>query len=96
MIVSTWFDYSTIFINLLMGMIFVLISVYLHYKTKNTLSIMCGVSLLKLHDSEDLLTCLNKFIVTEIIFNALSLMVSMILLSAVISRIFREGESVFG
>ena len=84
------------YINIIMGIIFWLISFYLYYKTKNTLSIVNEINYFKLHSNANSFESLNKFIITEMIFNILSLFISIMLLSAVISRIWGEGQPVFG
>jgi len=84
------------YINIIMGMIFGLISIYLYYKTKNTLSIINEITHVKSHSNANSFKGLNNFIFTEMIFNILSLVISIILLSGVISRIWGEGKPIFG
>ena len=89
-------SYSGMYINIIIGIIFVLISFYLCFKTKNTLSILNEINNVKLHSNANSFKSLNNFIITEIIFNILSLAISIILLSGVITRIWGEGKPIFG
>ncbi len=81
-----------LFINIIMGIIFMLISLYIYLKVKNVIRII--------NHSEDLTTknkaIYNRFIFIEITFTFISITVGSIALSGIASRVFGEGLAVFG
>ena len=81
-----------LFINMIMGIIFMLIGLYIYLKVKNVIRII--------DYSEDLATknktIYNRFIFIEIIFTFISIVVGLIALSGIASRVFGEGLAVFG
>lgn len=77
-------------INLLVGTLFILLGLYFYFKEKflsEFLKKTCESELGKLY---------KKVILGEVIFIMVTLLVGVIILSAVSSRVFGEGFAVFG
>lgn len=89
-------SYIGMYINIIIGIIFGLISFYLFYKAKTTICIINEMNYLNSRSNYNSFKSLNKFIITEVIFNILSILVSIVFLSGMISRIWGEGQPVFG
>lgn len=76
-------------VNLIAGTIFILSGLYFHFKEKNLSQLLkktCKGEQNKLH---------KKVILGEIIFIMVVLLLGITILSAVTSRVFREGFAVF-
>lgn len=87
-LVGVYYDHSVLFINLIMAIIFMLITYYLYLKANNSLS------LLSLRSKKE--KNWRIFYSLEIIFFICSNLVGLLLLSGTISRVFYEKMAVFG
>jgi len=84
-------------ITITIGSIFVFMDLYLCLKAKYVVSILKEINKMNLNNHHsNLFQKTNKFILAEIIFNFLSILVAVLLLMGVIHRIWQEGMSVFG
>lgn len=83
-------DLGMAFINVVMGLIFYVITYYLYLKKKN------GSSLFLLIDDPAKKEVLSRFLNLELIFYALASLVGLAILSGTISRVFFEKFAVFG
>lgn len=94
-IYSTFLDKLIMFVNILMGFVFLFIGLYLYKKTKNTICLIDEILEFK-NEHKNSFGSINKFLRTELIFNIVNILFSMILLSGTISRVFYESKAVFG
>ncbi len=86
---------SGLYINLIMGILFITIGYYLYSRAKSVIELM--VSIENLSSGEQVfLNAIARFLLFEKIFIFISLLLGIILLSAAILRVFWENLAIFG
>ncbi|MGQ7869713.1 hypothetical protein [Sunxiuqinia sp. sy24] len=84
-----------LYINLIMGVLFTTIGYYLYAKAKSTIKLIDNIKKLN-NEKQVTLNSIAQFLLFEKLFIVISLLFGIILLSAVISRVFGENLPVFG
>ena len=86
-----------LYINIIIGCLFLLIAGYLHNKAKNTIALAKTIETLERDTSDrSIETLIKRFILLETIFTVLSILFGVLLLTGAITRVFGEQVPVFG
>lgn len=91
--IGSLFNSATgIFINITVGMMFILTSYFLYLKSKNFLKLINDID----QFNDNSAVKYQKVLFFELVFSVIVSFIGLISLSAVISRVFAEGLTVFG
>ena len=84
-----------LFINLTIGVLFIIIGFYLYARAKNIVILITETEDLN-KEKNRIINALARFLIFERIFIVISLSFGIFLLSGAISRVFRENMPIFG